>query len=178
MRNFRWASRRRPGTQSSTHSTAARPEGPWAPTAALSNLLAENPTFAARGLVRDQGRRLRRHKDARARNALKSGRARDGGRLLHAQRDCAPILVTSAAPTVTVIVPHDGEKKYPTTFSSGTKAPAAGPGRRTGALCRSLPRETCYGTVVVPGRRKRALPGRSGGPIWRKILDAPCAEGP
>ena len=41
------ASRRRPGTRSSTNSTAARPEGPWAPTAALSNLLAEKPTFAA-----------------------------------------------------------------------------------------------------------------------------------
>ena len=63
-----------------------------------------------RGLFGDQGRRLRRHKDARARNALGHGRARDGGSLRRAQRDCAPILVTSAAPTVTVIVPHDGKK--------------------------------------------------------------------
>ena len=111
-----------------------------------------------RGLVGDQGRRLRRHKDARARNALGRGRARDGGSLRRAQRDCAPILVTSAAPTVTVIVPHDGKKKYPTKFSSGMKGPAAGPGRRTSAPCGSLPRETCYGTVVVPGRRKKGAP--------------------
>ena len=66
-----------------------------------------------RGLVGDQGRQLRRHKDVRAREALGRGRARGGGRLLHAQRDCAPILVTSAAPTVTVIVPHDSKKKVP-----------------------------------------------------------------
>ena len=119
-----------------------------------------------RGLVGDQGRRLRRHKDARARNALGRGRARDGGSLRRAQRDCAPILVTSAAPTVTVIVPHDGKKKDPTKFSSGMKGPAAGPGRRTSAPCGSLPRAAFYGTVVVPGRRKKALPGRSGRPIW------------